>query len=277
MRQVFSSPRIANVEGIAKMLEADGIEVRITHGRSYKSGWSGRRTYKDSETGGPLPAVWVVRSEDQPRARQILREAGLLDSTRGGSDSFLPDAVLHVSERTTATPTKRAFRYKIGLLIAIVLAVALAWIAAHRAGKAPTAAAPTAKPAATAPVAVQTAPVDPVPGAYPVETPPALATMLAGVELAADAPKIACLQIDGAAASKDVTAALPASTQLDCTDTTGTKSLVIDVRGYRTDGSGTGTVELAVTSAGAQATQVRTLLVRRTENEWRVLRVLSVR
>ena len=52
---------------------------------------------------------------------------------------------------------------------------------------------------------------------------------------------------------------------------------MIDVRGYRTDGSGTGTVELAVTSAGAQATQVRTLLVRRTEATWRVLRVLAVR
>lgn len=282
MRQVFSSPRIANVEGIAKMLEDEGIEVRITHGRSYKSGWSGRRTYKDSEAGGPLPAVWVVKSEDQPRARQILREAGLLESTRGGSDSFLPDAALHVGEvRAAATPTKRAFRYKMGLLIAIVLAVGLAWVAAHRANttSTPVAQAPAvATPAAVAPAAAQTAPADPVPGAYPVETPPALAAMLAGVELAADAPAIACLRIDGTAATPEQLKALPASqTRLDCTDTTGTRSVIIDVRGYRTDGSGTGTVELAVTSAGAQATQVRTLLVRRTEDQWRVLRALSVR
>ena len=90
MRQVFSSLRIENVEGIAKMLEAEGIEVRITHGRSYKGGWAGRRSYQEAEKGGPLPAVWVVKSEDQPRARQLLRDAGLLDTTRGGSDSFLP-------------------------------------------------------------------------------------------------------------------------------------------------------------------------------------------
>ncbi|HWI24375.1 MAG TPA: pathogenicity-like protein, partial [Lysobacter sp.] len=43
MRQVFSSPRLENVEGIAKFLEEHGIEVRITQGRSYKGGWSGRR------------------------------------------------------------------------------------------------------------------------------------------------------------------------------------------------------------------------------------------
>ena len=54
MRQVFSSPRMQNVEGIARFLEEQGIEVRITHGRSYKSAWSGRRTYRDDEAGGPF-------------------------------------------------------------------------------------------------------------------------------------------------------------------------------------------------------------------------------
>ncbi|MUV14146.1 hypothetical protein [Noviluteimonas gilva] len=284
MRQVFSSPRLANVEGIAKMLTDEGIEVRITHGRSYKSAWSGRRTYKDDEAGGPLPAVWVVKSEDQPRARQILREAGLLDSTRGGSDSFLPESTITGSYelRPAATPTKRAFRYKIGLLIAIVVAVGLAWTAAHRAGtNTPVAKAPVAAaPVAAAPAAAQTAPADPVPGAYPVETPPALALMLGGVELNTAAPAVACLRIDGVPVVPDVLATLPAGkTRFDCRDTTGTKSTIIDVRDYRTDGSGTGTVELAVTGAdaGAPTTQVRTLLVRRDEATWRVLRVLAVR
>src|SRR5688572_13227741 len=121
MRQVFSSPRLENVEGIAKMLEDQGIEVRITHGRSYKGGWGGRRSYR--EAGGPQPAVWVVRSEDQPKARQLLRDAGLLDSTRAGSDSFLsPSVHAGAPEGPVApAPQKRAFRYKIALLIAIVV------------------------------------------------------------------------------------------------------------------------------------------------------------
>ncbi|NUS59310.1 MAG: hypothetical protein HOQ01_00035 [Lysobacter sp.] len=296
MRQVFSSARLENVEGIAKMLEEHGIEVRITHGRSYKGGWGGRRSYRDEERGGPLPAVWVIKSEDQPLARQLLRDAGLLDSTRGGSDSYLPDSSMHGGggggEVRVATPTRRAFRYKIGLLIAIVVAVALAWMASSRMGKAPTSSTTAQAPAAHAPAAptraastathaaAAAANVDPVPNAYPVDTPPVLATTLAVVELATHDAPVACLRIDGTPATQEVTATLPKTTRFECTDTVDANVLVLDVRGYRTDGSGTGTVELAVTNAdqsGQPTTQVRTLLVRRVEAEWRVLRVLSVR
>jgi hypothetical protein len=287
-----------NVEGIAKMLEDEGIEVRITHGRSYKGGWGGRRSYRDSEASGPLPAVWVIKSEDQPRARQLLREAGLLDSTRGGSDSYLPDSAMHTGgEPRAATPTRRAFRYKIGLLIAIVVAVALAWISASRMKSTPDAEAPTAQRApattpgtptatANAGAATQDAPAapvtvaEPVPNAYPVDTPPALAATLAAFELQTHAAPVACLRIDGEPATAETTATLPKTTRFDCTAGTDAKVLGLDVRGYRTDGSGTGTVELAVTSAdpsGQPTTQVRTLLVRRVETAWRVLRVLSVR
>jgi hypothetical protein len=119
-----------------------------------------------------------------------------------------------------------------------------------------------------------------VPNAYPVDTPPVLATTLAAVELATHDVPVACLRIDGTPATPDITATLPKTTRFECTDTVDASVLVLDVRGYRTDGSGTGTVELAVTSAdpsGQPTTQVRTLLVRRVEAEWRVLRVLSVR
>jgi len=283
MRQVFSSTRLENVEGIAKMLEDEGIEVRITHGRSYKGGWGGRRPYRDEDRSGPLPAVWVVRSEDQPRARQLLRDAGLLDSTRGGSDSYLSDS-MHSGAPTprgdAPKPQRRAFRYKIALLIAIVVAVALAWSASRKTSdEAPAVA---RAPAAHAPATPSTkAPAEPVPNAYPVDTPPALATTLASTELDVHAEKVACLRIDGAPADEDTLQRwkLPAGLQLDCTDTADAATLVLDVRGYRTDGSGTGTVELAVTSAGSDgqpSTQVRTLLVRRVESEWRVLRVLGV-
>ena len=294
MRQVFSSPRIENVEGIARFLEEHGVEVRITHGRSYKGGWGGRRTYRDSD-GNPIPAVWVVRSEDQPTARQLLREAGLLDSTRAGSDSFLAPS-MHaggaVETPAAPAPQKRAFRYKIALLIAIVVAVALAWNASRKTA-APGATAPAtaskATPASAAKAApatvvaeVETPPADPVPGAYPVDTPPVLALTLAATELDVHGVPETCLRIDGAPATAEALAQMPkraTPVRFDCTNTAG-GTLTLDVRGYRTDGSGTGTVELAVTSAGAgdePTTQVRTLLVRRTENTWRVLRVLAVR
>ena len=285
MRQVFASARMENVEGIAAFLQEHDIEVRITHGRSYKGGWGGRRTYRDDE-GGPIPAVWVVKSEDQPRARQLLREAGLLGSTRtGGSDSFLAPSVHGDTYEFAAkpAPTKRAFRYKVALLIAIVAAVALAWTAARNTATpttAPIVAKRAAPAATTAPPATQAAAAEPVPGAYPVDTPPVLATTLAATELAIHDTRVACVRIDGAAATDDMLAPLKRTgLAFDCTRTADAQTLTLDVRGYRTDGSGTGTVDLAVTNADAQgraSTQVRSLLVRREEADWRVLRILSV-
>lgn len=126
MRQVFTSPRLENVEGIAKLLRDEGIEVRITHGRSYKGAIRGNFNYRDSLRKGPQPAVWVVKSEDQPRAREMLRNAGLLESTRTpGTDSFLAPSVHEASDKT-ATPQQRAFRIKIALLIGIGVALVLA-------------------------------------------------------------------------------------------------------------------------------------------------------
>ena len=36
MRQVFTSPRLENVESVAGLLREQGIEVRITNDRSYR-------------------------------------------------------------------------------------------------------------------------------------------------------------------------------------------------------------------------------------------------
>ena len=77
MRQVFTSPRLANVESVAKLLEDAGIATKISNGRSYRGKFDRGVRYRD--TGGEnQAAVWVIRSEDQPRAREMLREAGLL-------------------------------------------------------------------------------------------------------------------------------------------------------------------------------------------------------
>lgn len=278
MRQVFASPRLENVEGIAKFLEEHGIEVRITQGRSYKGGWSGRRTYRDTD-GGPQPAVWVVKSEDQPRARQLLREAGLLGTTRAQSDSYLAPSVHEPLTVRAPTPQRRALRYKIGLLLAIGIAVALAWGALHRSRVAtPVSSATSAAPASARPAPPAAAAPAPV---YRIDTPPALAETLAAAELDAHAVPTACLAIDGQPAPAGVAARLgrPGLEVAPCApDASG--PLVLEVGNYLTDGSGEGTVELAVSSpdpSGRRSTQIRTLQVRRVEADWRVLRVLSVR
>lgn len=124
MRQVFTSARLENVEAVARMLREEGIEVRITNGRSYKGNRRAAFSYRHEPAN--KPAVWVVRSEDQPRARELLRQAGLMGSTRNPGDSYLaptfrdPDPVVH------ANPTaRRALRIKIALLAAIAVVMGL--------------------------------------------------------------------------------------------------------------------------------------------------------
>ena len=119
MRRIFASPRIENVEGVARLLEAEGIEVRITDGRSYRGAIRGNFSYRDDAREGPEPAVWIVNAEDQPRARELMRGAGLLDSTRAPLDSYLP------ASDDDAKPRKRSGRLKLALLAAIAIAVAI--------------------------------------------------------------------------------------------------------------------------------------------------------
>lgn len=191
MRQVFSSPRLENVERVAQLLQDAGIETRITHGRSYKGTRRGDFSYRDHTREGPMPAVWIVNSEDQVRGREILREAGLIDTTRGGSDSFLP-ASMHrrEQERKDDAAARRGFRIKLGLLAVIAIVIVLAFATQRKAELR----APVAKGA------VLPAGVSP--------TPDALALAVLAGELPTRAGQLACLSVDGRDPTPTLLAAL---------------------------------------------------------------------
>jgi hypothetical protein len=288
MRQVFTSPRLPNVEGVAKMLQDAGIEVRITGGRSYKSAWTGRRTYRDPEDGGSHPAVWVLKSEDQPRARQMLREAGMLGTTNQTSDSYLAPSVHDDLGARAPAPERRAWRLKIWVLVAIAAVLALAFGAMRKPRPVPP-----ARPAAVQVPAVPTPTPTPMPLPAPVvkpqtyraETPPALALMLVSAELETRQARIACVLVDGqpdpvlsAQLQRKGLTINPAS---GCARAQGSQPVLrIDVTGYATDGSGTGTVETVVTArdtAGNSRIQRRTFEVQREGLDWSVLRELPAR
>lgn len=129
MRRIFASPRLENVEGVARLLEEHGIEVRITDGRSYRGAIRGNFSYRDDAREGPEPAVWIVNADDQPRARELMRGAGLLESTRTPLDSYLP------ASEDDAKPRKRSGRLKLALLAAIALAVAVGSFAVRHVSK----------------------------------------------------------------------------------------------------------------------------------------------
>lgn len=123
MRQIFSSQRVENAEAVAQRLREQGIEVQVTNGHSYRSRRSGQFSYLDKADNKNLPTVWVVRADDQVRAREILRAAGLLASTRRdpGQATALDFADVQIQPQRQAN---WGWRIRVALLV-MIAAVAL--------------------------------------------------------------------------------------------------------------------------------------------------------
>lgn len=123
MRQVFSSPRLENVERLGQILADAGIATKVSN----HPGWR-RATKRDfsytERVGSAWPALWVLDVEQFGRAREILRDAGLLESTRPGESSYLPPPTTP-APRAAPTGAGRA-RWILFLVIAVVAGVA-AW------------------------------------------------------------------------------------------------------------------------------------------------------
>ena len=131
MRRIFTSPRLENVERVAALLKEHGVEARITNGRSYKGNRRGNFSYRDDTRTDPQPAVWIVRPDDQPKARSLMREAGLLDSGRSPTSFLATEALLHPGDGDSGNASKRRMLLiKAALLVGIMVAVGaglLAW------------------------------------------------------------------------------------------------------------------------------------------------------
>lgn len=150
MRQVFTSLRVETVEGVAKLLEDAGIEVYLANGRSYHSKRGGQFSYAEPMKLKQQPSVWVKRAEDQPRAREILRAAGLLATTRPTQGEPLVFAGADALDEPKKRPL--AWRIRIALLIAIAIA---ALVTVLRPRPVPD---PVPPPAPVAPLPAQPAP-----------------------------------------------------------------------------------------------------------------------
>ena len=117
MRQMFTSPRLVNVEGVARLFDEHGIENKITQGRTYKGVSRREFSFRETEkTKEDQPAVWVLKPDDYKRARELLIEAGLVEAPP--RDSYLPDA-LQFKEEAKPDPAARIFRIKVVLLVVI--------------------------------------------------------------------------------------------------------------------------------------------------------------
>ncbi|CAD7378991.1 pathogenicity-like protein [Xanthomonas arboricola] len=153
MRKIFSSQRIETAEGVADLLRNAGIDVRMSNGRSYESKRSGQFSYLEQGNAQAYPTVWIVHADDQPRARDLLRDARLLDTTRRD----LPNVEYTFRDGENGSSTNaRSWAWRIRLVLLLVIgAVAMFVVLRHR--NAPDAAMPVAQPAAQ-PAPATTAP-----------------------------------------------------------------------------------------------------------------------
>jgi hypothetical protein len=117
VRQIFTSPRLENVEAVARLLNDAGIQTWVSERRSYKG--NRRRTFSYKEAGaGADPGVWIVNADDLTRARELMRDAGLLETTK--PESYLRD--LPASPYRAQDPGRVAKRLRLVLLAGVVAA-----------------------------------------------------------------------------------------------------------------------------------------------------------
>lgn len=77
MRQIYTSLRQENIDRVVALMDEHGIETSITNRSNYKgSDWK-RFSYTSRPDASNWPQVWVVNANDQTRARELLREAGI--------------------------------------------------------------------------------------------------------------------------------------------------------------------------------------------------------
>ena len=271
MRKVFSSPRLENVEAVAELLRAEGIDVRISDGRSYRGNRRSHFSYREGAQTDAQPAVWILKAADQPRGRQLLRDAGLLESTRAGESSYLPLASMHAAKDPATRKASTRKRIRIGLLVLIVVVSALIWYSRREAP------APIARKLAvtSAPVA----PKHPAPTIIPqqadelevyrADVPTALARLLIEGELAKAKPAQACIAIDGADPAPQFLESLAlagATEAFAASDCPTDAAWNIAVHDYMTDGLGRGHVQLE--SGGRKP---RTIEAERDGFRWEIL------
>ncbi len=271
MRKVFSSVRLENVEAVAELLRAEGIEVKIENGRSYRGKRRSNFSYRDGEQSGPQPAVWILNAEDQPRGRQLLRDAGLMDSTRAGESSYLTMSTLHETKDPAERRRTTRTRIRIGLLVLIVVVSGAIWYTRR---EVPAAVAPQ-HAAAPAPAAPTYAPPVIIPQradeleVYRADVPTALARLLVESEIAKAKPAMACIRIDGADPSPSFieSLALAGATQaFAASDCPNEASLNLSVHDYMTDGLGRGHLQLESGSGNP-----RTIEAERDGIRWEIL------
>lgn len=154
MRQVFSSPRLDSIDQLEALLNAEGIQTHVSNRDILGRDRLRRFSYAKPAAESSWPALWIVHAEDLPRAREMLRAAGLMNSTR-------PDVAsqYQLLPRPAAAAPTLAGSLRRALLVAVLIAATYFLFAMPRLPQReppPQPATPAAAGAATTPTRPET-------------------------------------------------------------------------------------------------------------------------
>jgi len=125
MRQIYTSPRNENIDRVVALLAEAGIQTSVTNRSNYKGHDYKGPSYTGKVDSSTWPQVWIVHSEDQTRARALLREVGVEPATR-----FAAEVAEAATKEQNASQrrVKLAWNVRTLLLGAIALIVILNWL-----------------------------------------------------------------------------------------------------------------------------------------------------
>jgi hypothetical protein len=121
VRQIYTSPRVENVERVVALLAEAGIQTSVTNRRAYAGHDYKGPSYSARPDPGSWPQVWVVNAEDQPRARALLREIGVEPAIRFADELQRARAAPNAEDRRSAL----GWKIRIALLGVIALLITL--------------------------------------------------------------------------------------------------------------------------------------------------------
>ncbi len=128
MRQIYTSPRLHNIDRIVALMAEHGIETSVTDRSNYRHASYNRPSYTARDNGAGWPKVWVVHADDFTRARALMREIGIEPQGRHADPVPTPQPEVRPTRRRGAL----ALRVRLVLLATIALLMLL--MVLHHAG-----------------------------------------------------------------------------------------------------------------------------------------------